>query len=136
MWTCLTCYEVHCAGCGDTRTVHYKAKGHGLSMNCKCEAWCWECAGDPIDERVIPIFIRIYALKHGKKPADVLEALEGAKGVDLKTSVAHILSTQGQLEEQYKDFDQRMSGMMQTFDSLVTDLSKVWGNFDEWEGED
>lgn len=105
-------------------------------MNCKCEAWCWECAGDPLDERITPIFSRIYALKHGKKPADVLEALEQAKGTDLKTSVAHILNTQGELESTFADYDKRMSGMMQHFDHLVTDLSKVWGNFDEWEGED
>lgn len=135
MWCCLSCYEVHCSGCGDTRTAHYKKMNHGISMNCKCETWCWECAHDPIDERIAPIFQRIYALKHGKKPADLLESLELCQPPDLRASVAHLLGTRGELGEKFKDFEGRMSVMNQAFDAIVTDLSSVWGNYDDWEEE-
>ena len=136
LWTCLTCYEVSCAGCGNTRTAHYKKCGHGLSMNCKCEAWCWECAGDPLDERTVPIFVRLWALKHGKKPSDIIAALETAQGMDLNQSVQNILNTQGELDSKFNDYNQRMSGMMQSFDSIVSDLSTAWGDMEDWECKD
>jgi len=135
LWCCLSCYEVHCSGCGDTRTEHYKKTSHGISMNCKCETWCWECAHDPIDERIAPIFQRIYAIKHGKKPADLLEALEQCQPPDLRATVATLLGTRGELGEKFKDYEVRMDGMMQSFDAIVTDLSTAWGSYDEWQEE-
>jgi len=132
-WTCLTCYEVFCANCGPSRTAHYKETGHGLTMNCKCETWCWECAHDPLDERITPVFVRMWAIKHGKKPADILEALEECQGVDLKTSVAEILGTRGELGAKFKDYNERMDGMMQQFDALVVDLASCWGDISTWD---
>ena len=33
---------------------------------------CWECANDPVDENIAPIFVRVYSVKYGKGPADLL----------------------------------------------------------------
>lgn len=136
MWTCLNCYQVHCASCGETRTDHFKKTKHGLSMNMKCETWCWECAGDPLDERIAVPFVRIWELKYGKKPADVLEALEQCQGIDLKSGVAELLNTSGDLGEKFQDYNERMNGMMKSFDALVSDLSANWGAIDDWECQD